>query len=404
VNAVTRRLPGGAAFWLVAFAFLATNVGGALPTPLYPVYQQRFGFGTLTVTVIFAVYSAGALAALVLVGPMSDSVGRRPVLFIGLAVGLVSAVVFLVVSQLHGHASGITLLLLGRFLSGTSVGIVTGTATAALADFAGPAGQRRASLTAAAAAVVGLGLGPLVAGCLAEYVSFRLVTSFVLHLALLVLAVLAVAIIGETVEAPGHWRLRVHRLRVPAQVRGVMTFGGTAGFAGFAMLGLFTAVTPALLALLGHHNPALTGLIVFIVFLSSAVAQLLVSRLGLQRSLFVGTGMLAIGAVGIGSSIAASSLGLLIAAGVLAGAAQGLSFRAALGVVTAESPPPERGAVASTFFAICYLGLSLPVVGVGIGIKVDGLVHAGELFAALLAVVAVGALVSLLRMSDRAAS
>ena len=56
------------AFALVAYAFAVTMLGTTLPTPLYPIYQARMGFSELTVTVIFAVYAAGVIAALVLVG------------------------------------------------------------------------------------------------------------------------------------------------------------------------------------------------------------------------------------------------------------------------------------------------------------------------------------------------
>ena len=80
---------------------------------------------------IFAVYAAGVIAALLLFGRLSDEIGRRPVLLLGLGFSALSAVVFLV-------ASGLGLLLVGRVLSGFSAGIFTGTATATLVDLAGP--------------------------------------------------------------------------------------------------------------------------------------------------------------------------------------------------------------------------------------------------------------------------
>jgi hypothetical protein len=96
-------------------------------------------------------------------------------------------------------------------------------------------------------------------------------------------------------------------------------------------------------------------------------------------------------------AIGSSSLALLVVGGVVCGAGQGLGFRAALGAVTAASPPNLRGAVASTFFTICYVGISLPVVGIGVGTRAYGLVHTGEVFAGIVAALALGALVSLVR-------
>ena len=71
------------AFAATAFAFVATMLGTTMPTPLYPTYQQQLGFGTLTVTIVFATYAIGVLAALLAFGRASDTVGRRPTLLAG---------------------------------------------------------------------------------------------------------------------------------------------------------------------------------------------------------------------------------------------------------------------------------------------------------------------------------
>jgi MFS family permease len=383
------------AFWLTAYAFTAIMIGTTLPTPLYPAYEARFDFGPVTVTVVFAMYAVGVLGALVGVGRASDTVGRRPVLLAGLAVSAISSLVFLIVGGLH--SDGVAWLLLGRLLSGLSAGIFTGTATATLADFVAPGKQLRASLIAAVANIGGLGLGPLIGGLLARYVAVPLRTAFGVHLALIAVAAVAIALIPEPVEVVRPRRLSLQRLLVPAPARAVLVQAGTAGFAGFAVLGLFTAVCPAVLALLGHHNPALTGLVVFTVFAASALGQLVSARVPAETALLIGTGTLVVGIAGVGSSIAASSLGLLVAGGVVSGLGQGLSFRAALGSVTGASPEHQRGGVASTFFAICYVGISVPVVGIGIGTRLYGLAHTGEVFAGIIALLSLAALASLLR-------
>src|SRR5512142_1099308 len=48
-----------AAAWRVAFAFFVTMLGTTLPTPLYPLYQDRFRFTDLTVTGLYALYAVG---------------------------------------------------------------------------------------------------------------------------------------------------------------------------------------------------------------------------------------------------------------------------------------------------------------------------------------------------------
>src|SRR5947209_5039353 len=114
-------------FFLAAYAFAVTMLGTTLPTPLYGLYRVRFGFSELMITVIFATYAVGVIAALLLFGRMSDVIGRKAVLLPGLACSAASAVCFLL-------AGGLGWLLAGRALSGLSAGIFTGTATAALVD------------------------------------------------------------------------------------------------------------------------------------------------------------------------------------------------------------------------------------------------------------------------------
>jgi predicted MFS family arabinose efflux permease len=391
----TARVGRATAFGLVGYAFTATMVGTTLPTPLYPAYEARFGFGTLTVTIVFATYAIGVLMALLGFGRASDTIGRRPTLLAGLTAAGMSTIVFIAVGQ--GHAAGLPLLLVGRLLSGVSAGIFTGTATAALADFAGDDHRLRASLTAAVTNIGGLGLGPLLAGALAAYVASPLTTSFAVHLGLVVVAVLLIWLVPEPVAVVRPRRLSVQRLGVPADLRTIFVQAGTAGFAGFAVLGFFTAVSPATLALLGHHNPFLTGVVVFVVFAASAVGQVVSVRPAVMTALLTGTGLLVVGACVVGVGIGIRSLAVLVLGGVVVGFGQGLSFRAALGAVTGASPPNQRATVSSSFFAVCYVGISLPVVGIGAGTDAFGLSHTAEVFAGIIAAMAVVAVLSLAR-------
>jgi MFS family permease len=370
-------------------------LGTTLPTPLYPLYGQRFGFGALTVTLVYAAYALGVLAALLAFGRASDYLGRRPVLLAGLGLSAMSSTVFLVAGS--AHSGGLTALFAGRVLSGLSAGIFTGTATATLADLAGRHRQRRASVIAAVANIGGLGLGPLVSGVLASFAAGPLHTSYLVHLALLAAAVAAILAVPEPAPATGARRLRWQRLEVPAAIRPAFAQAATAGFAGFALLGLFTALCPNVLALLGHSEPALTGLVVLAVFAASAAGQVASAALETKPALLAGTAVLVLGLVLLAASLAAGSLALLLVAGMIGGAGQGLSFRAALGLVTEISPAPQRAGVASSFFAVAYIAISVPVVGVGAGTQVYGLVRTGQVFAGLLAVLGLLALAGLAR-------
>ena len=202
--------PRQVAFWLIAYVFAATMLGTTLPTPLYVIWQSQWHFSSGVVTLIFAVYAAGVLAALVFAGRASDQVGRRPVLGAALAFSALSTVVFIV-------ATSVGWLFLGRVLSGFSAGLMTGTATAALTDMLGPAKPRRASVVSTVANTFGLGLGPLIAGLFAQYLPRPTVLVFEVYLVLLAAAALAVAWVPETVQQRHKAIHPLRRLRLSAR-------------------------------------------------------------------------------------------------------------------------------------------------------------------------------------------
>jgi MFS family permease len=372
---------------LLVYILAITMLGTTLPTPLYPDYQHRYGFGQLTETVIFASYAAGVLTALMLLGQASDVIGRRPMLFAAIGAAAASTVVFILAVSVHADA-GIALLLIGRVLSGFSAGVMTGTATAAIGDAVGPGRGPLAGLIAAMAQIGGLGLGPLVGGLLLQTIVSPLRLIYVLYLGALAIAAVAIATVPVTAtDIRGQLGRVITPLRLRA-VAGQANTGGLVGFAGFAVLGLFTAVTPAFLARLGEPAPTSTGLVVFSVFAASAVGQLVTLRLEPRTTMMLGLAALSVGAIVVGAGLHLPSTPLVIAGGLVAGAGQGASFRTALSQATAASPPDQRGADASGFFVICYLGISLPVIGLGAAARAWGVLVAGQVFAAI--VVAIG--------------
>jgi MFS family permease len=385
------------AFWLVAVAFAVTMFGTTLPTPLYVLYQGKLGFGEQMLTVIFAVYAAGVLAALLLFGRASDQLGRRRMLLVGLACAALSTLAFLL-------DQGLALLIVGRVLSGLSAGIFTGTATAALVDLAGTGRGRRATLVATTSNMGALGLGPVVAGLLAQFAPLPLRLPFWADLGLILLATLAVWAMPETVDVSERPRLKISRPDLPPQVRPAFIRAATAGFAGFAVLGLFSAVAPSfLLDLLHEPSHALSGAVVFTVFAASTLGQVTLARRFGHQALAAGCVALVAGMGLLAAGLAATSLALVIAAAITAGLGQGLCMRAGLEAVNTRAPAERRAGVASTFFIVMYIGISLPVIGVGIAATPLGLRSAGIAASIAVAAIAVIALATLMPVRSRTA-
>ncbi|SFL83280.1 Predicted arabinose efflux permease, MFS family [Marinobacter salarius] len=374
-----------------AFTFSVTMIGTTMPTPLYPIYQDSFGFSDLMITIIFATYAFGVIAALVLTGRWSDQIGRRPLLFAGLACSIISDLVFL-------QADGLAMILTGRVLSGLSAGIFTGTATVAVIELAPPHWREKATFFATAANMGGLGLGPMLAGALSQYLPWPLHLTFLVHIVMAVLAVFCIWAAPETVSKPARPKLSIQRLNVPAEVRSVFIPAAIAGFAGFAMCGFFTSIAPAMMGkVLGYDNRLLIGVVAGSIFIASTLGQFLQGRLPLRLRLPLGCVSLMLGVIPIALGIYTQSLALFIAGAVIAGMGQGISFRAGMGAIAAASPVREKAAVTSTFFVVAYIAISVPVIGLGLMASVTSLMTTGITFAAVMGSLAALALVLLIR-------
>ena len=372
--------------------FAVCMAGTTLPTPLYPLYQEKFGFSELTVTVVYAVYAFAVIGVLLLMGNSSDAVGRRAVLLSGLGFAAASAVCFLC-------ATGLGWLYAGRLLSGLSAGLFTGAATAYVMELAPYGGASRATFVATAANMGGLGCGPLLAGVLAQYAAWPLYLPFAVHLALVAGSAAVLSRLSETVREREPWStVRPQRPALPAPVRAVFGPAAIASFVGFALFGVFTSVSPEFLAQsLDVHNHAVSGLVVALAFFSSTAGQLAVGRVGVGRSLPLGCAALLAGLALLAGALRWDLMSLVVLSALVGGGGQGLAFRGALAAVAEASPADRRAAVISTLFVVAYAGISVPVIGVGVLSDPIGLENAGLVFIACMAVLVSTAAAYLLR-------
>ena len=353
-------VPRRIAFWLLAFVFTATMLGTTLPTPLYDIYQAQWHFSPAIVTVIFAVYAAGVLAALLLAGRASDQAGRKPVLATALGCSVLSTVVFIL-------APNVGVLFAARILSGLSAGLMTGTATATLTELIPASASRRASLVATAVNMGGLGLGPLIAGLFAQYGPRPTVLVFEVYLGILAAAGLCLLLVPETVSPRQRPALRFAGLGIPERGRGEFIAAGLAGFAAFSLLGLFTALAPTFVGgVLHESNHAVQGAVVFLMLAVGTIAQLALSRFNSRRVVMAGLGLFLAGLALIVAALSQASMALFLSGTVVGGIAVGAVFLGSLATANRLAPPGRRGQTVSTFFVLCYTGLIIPVVGVGV--------------------------------------
>jgi MFS family permease len=358
----------GVGFWSVAATFAVIMGLSAVPTPLYGLYAARDGFGSLTITIVYAVYAAGVILALLTVGHVSDWYGRRRVMVPALLVAALSAVLFLEWRDLTG-------LIVARFVGGLAVGATTATATAWITELHAArrpaASRRRAEIVGAATNLGGIGAGPLIAGILAQWVAGPLTVPYLVFLALMAAGAVGLALAPETRAMAPADRPRYHpqRITAPTQARGPFVGALIGGFIAFAALAFFMSLAPTFLAGPLHHpSLALAGGVAFLVFAAAVAAQALPGRFGRQALASLGALSITAGSVAIvvAVQLTSPSVWLFLLGGAVLGIGGGAYFKSSLGTVIAVSDPGSRAGALTSFFLTGYIGLTIPAVGLGV--------------------------------------
>jgi MFS family permease len=346
-------------FWAVAFAFLVVMAFATLPSPLYGLYRERDGLSAFTITIVYAIWAASTIAALIAVPFIAVRIGRRGVMLAAVATMMVAAGELAAWKALPG-------LLLGRLLTGVSVGLAAGTAITYLIELrlrAEPnASPGRAQTIGTSVNVGALGIGPLVAGCLAAWVSHPLTLPYLVWIALGAVALVGLAAAPET-GAPAAARAPFS-VRLPAPA-------GAATLAAFAANGLFAGLSGLLLATTFHHTShALAGATLFIVFTAGVLSQLVTASLRPSHVFALGTISMLVGLLLLVTSVRLStpSLGLFLVSGGLIGAGAGAVFKGTTGLVLGGTAPENRVAMTAELLIALFVGLSVPVIGAGIAL------------------------------------
>ena len=370
---------------LVATALAVMFVGATLPTPLYPLYRQRFGFDEVTLTLVYSVYVLGNLCALFFFVRLSDQLGRRRIAWPAIGIGMLSTVAF-------GVASHTAWLYVARALSGFATGLASGTLTAWIAELQ-PADRRQSgAVTATVANFCGLAIGPLLGSLPAQFHLHALRLPFVAYL--LVLAVVGVALVRapETVERrAGRFAdlsLRP-RFGVPREQIAAFVSPAVTAFVTFALIGFYAALIPSLLAdALKDPRPLVAGAVLFLLFAVAAAAVQATRAVASRTAMLASLALFLPAAVLLVLAEHFHRLSLLLAASALAGAAASLGYRGSLAVVNRIAPEQRRAEVVSTYLIVMFCGNSLPVIGIGLLSSHTSPAFAHEVFAGLIIVLA----------------
>jgi MFS family permease len=384
-----RELGPPAAFAALAVVFVLFMAASSAPSPLYVVYQQQWDFSATTLTTVFAVYVLGMIAALLVLGALSDHLGRRPVLLSAIALEAASMALFLL-------ADSVSLLLVARLVQGIATGAAMTALGAALADLNPAHAPHRAGLVTGAAPTFGLGLGALGCGFLVEYGPHPTRLVYVLLLAALVPAAAAIAALPETsLRRPGAARSLQPRLKVAPHLRADLLRLVPILVASWALGGLYLSLGPSVAAgLFGLSSHVVGGLVVTLLTVPACLTAITLRGRPVSHTLALGAGLLLAGTLVALTGIEADSLLTAALGTVVAGVGFGAAALATFGTLARMAAPSERGELFSVAFVISYLSFSVPAVVAGIAVTRTGLHETSVVYAATVAFLAALALLA----------
>jgi MFS family permease len=368
-------------------------MGATLPGPLYLIYRDELHFSQVTLTLIYSVYFASAVLTAFFLGRLSDQVGRRAAILFAISISLLSTVLFV-------FADSVPLLFLARITSGFAIPLAAGAGTARVAELC--ANRCTGASLTAGFTLAGLGLGPFLAGILAQFTREPLTLPF---LALMVLALAAAVITFMVPETVKRLARRVRelsmrpRIGVPRALIGAFTAPAITAFATFSLLGFYSALTPSVLEQALHlHSHAISGGIIFELYAVAALVLILTQWLSARAAMLSGLALLIPALALLALAPRDHSLPLLLLGSGVGGTAVGLGYRGSLQLVNELAPDTHRAEVVSTFLMFCYLGVSLPVVGIALLSAAATPIIAETAFAAIIAAFALVAISADLRL------
>jgi MFS family permease len=377
----------------VFIAVCAVNV----PSPLYPTYQHIYHLSATVLTAIFATFAVGVLAALVLVGPLSDHIGRKPVLIAGEAVLILSEALFV---SSHGAAW----LFAARAAQGFALGTISSAASAALAEL-NRANLNRAALMNTMAFTVAGTISCVGTGLLAQYLPWRTTLCFIVLLAANLLSLGAVALMSEPLATRPNRPYRMRLPGIPRNILGPVLVACGAMAVGWTLGGVYGSLSPSIVDLLLRGDGlVISGAVLSVFNLVGGLCQYFARRHPPHRVMLAAVAATMIGAVAVNLSLDSKSLALFFVATVFAGIGAALVFVGSLALVNRLAPAQSRAETVTAYSMSGYLALAVSTVALGILVTHVGLRSATNVFTPILVLGGALSLFSIVRTRPSSAS
>jgi MFS family permease len=377
-------------FWLMAVVLGLLVFASSAPSPLYGVYQQKWRFSATTLTAIFGVYALALIVTLLVVGALSDYVGRRPVIVAALVFEIGAMALFLA-------ANGVGWLYGARVLQGCAVGAATSALSAALIDLQ-PEGSTRAPVVNSFIPGFGLAAGALVTSALVQYGPAPTHLVWWLLLGAFALAIVGVLAVPESVARhAGALQSLRPQLGVPRACLGAFIAGVPGMVALWALGGFYLSLGPSLAAsIVGSRNLLWGGAVIVLLAGVGSMSSLLFRNSEPANAVLWGA-LALLAEVGITvDGVEAPSAAVFLVGTAVSGVGFGVSFLGGFRILSALAPAAKRARMVATIYVVCYLSFSLPAIVAGVAVTHSTLHDASLGYAAFVGVLSAVAAASAL--------
>jgi hypothetical protein len=375
--------------FVIAIASVTLMMAGAsAPSPFYPVLQESLGLAPVALTIVFAVYAIALLIALLVLGSLSDHLGRRPVISVGFGLLAVSVFAF-------WHADTLTILIIARALQGVASGILLAALSAMIADFETAVPGNSGTAWNAIAPMVGLAVGALASGVVLDFVELPMQWVFLSSTVIYAALAAVIWIAPETSEMRQGWMRSLQpRASIPPAAGRSFAISVPAVFAGWATGGLFLSLGASImhnsLHLDGH---TWQGLVVTALAGSGAVAAAAMHSRSARTITVFGTSALALGTLISLIALTIPSTPLYLAAVIIAGAGFGTAFMGVLRTIGPQVSAEERAGTFAAVYVVAYVAFGVPAVIAGVLAPIISLTQTTLLYGACVVVLAAAATV-----------
>ena len=343
------------AFLSAVVSLVVSFAAAAAPIPLYNLYRAEDGFTNFDISMAIVTYAVGTMAGLLVLGRLSNHLGRRRAAIASLGLILLGCLLLLKVHD-------IDTLLAGRILMGVGVGLASSTLTSYIVDAAPARPEWLASVASSQGPMLGLTVGAIASGAMVQFGRWPRDLIYLICVGFLSVSAALVAISPETATPmPAAWRSLLPKVSVPARVRHLLPVAAAVFLATWATGAFYQAFVPALVEDQLHtRSPLILGLVFAAYMAPSVLGAPIGGRFTSAAAQRVGMITFMAGMIGIITAINAGALALFIITTIVAGAGQGIAISGTTRALLCGSTLADRAPLFSAIYLVCYSGAAFP--------------------------------------------